>query len=248
MLLIELPATADRAGIEFRNGGEAHIARPADPSALDDAAWGPCLFYRSNAKGRLRGTLEHVHGCQRWFNALRDTASDNFLQRTRRAHRGRRRARCHSPFVVPDAVASSIARSPSASPSTVCAVEAFRGDTVASALLANGIRLVPAARSNITGRAGIFSHGSDEPNALVAVSRGQGRVRSQQPVTVIEATEGLNVTSQNRWPSLRHDLGGLNDRLSPLFAAGFYYKTFMWPPVLWRALYEPAIRALRRTG
>jgi sarcosine oxidase subunit delta len=79
MLLIDCPHCGPRPEIEFRNGGEAHIARPADPSALDDAAWAAFLFYRSNAKGVFAERWMHVHGCQRWFNALRDTASDNFL-------------------------------------------------------------------------------------------------------------------------------------------------------------------------
>jgi sarcosine oxidase subunit delta len=76
MLLIPCPYCGPRPETEFRNGGEAHIARPADPASLDDAQWAEFLFYRSNPKGRHAERWLHAHGCQRWFNALRDTAGD----------------------------------------------------------------------------------------------------------------------------------------------------------------------------
>lgn len=79
MLLITCPHCGPRAETEFRYGGEAHIARPADPAALDDAAWGDFLYTRSATKGVLAERWNHAHGCQRWFNALRDTVSDRFL-------------------------------------------------------------------------------------------------------------------------------------------------------------------------
>ena len=79
MLLITCPYCGPRAETEFRWGGEAHIARPADPVALSDEAWGDFLYTRSNSKGVLAERWLHAHGCGRWFNALRDTASDRFL-------------------------------------------------------------------------------------------------------------------------------------------------------------------------
>jgi sarcosine oxidase, subunit delta len=79
MLLVTCPWCGDRPEIEFRYGGEAHIARPADPSTLDDAQWSEFLFYRSNPKGRHAERWLHAHGCGRWFNAVRDTASDVFV-------------------------------------------------------------------------------------------------------------------------------------------------------------------------
>jgi len=79
MLLIDCPYCGPRPETEFRCGGEAHIARPADPSALDDAAWADFLYTRSSTKGILAERWNHAHGCQRWFNALRDTVSDRFL-------------------------------------------------------------------------------------------------------------------------------------------------------------------------
>lgn len=76
MLLITCPYCGSRPEIEFRGGGEAHIARPVDPSQLDDAQWAEFLFYRSNPRGMHAERWLHAHGCQRWFNALRDTVSD----------------------------------------------------------------------------------------------------------------------------------------------------------------------------
>jgi sarcosine oxidase subunit delta len=80
MLLVTCPYCGPRPEIEFRCGGEAHIARPADPSQLDDAAWAEFLFIRTNEKGVHAERWIHQHGCQRWFNALRETASDRILQ------------------------------------------------------------------------------------------------------------------------------------------------------------------------
>lgn len=79
MLLVTCPYCGPRAEIEFRCGGEAHIARPLQPDALDDDAWADYLFYRSNSKGVHAERWLHVHGCGRWFNALRDTVTDRFL-------------------------------------------------------------------------------------------------------------------------------------------------------------------------
>jgi len=79
MLQINCPYCGPRPELEFHCGGEAHIARPDDPSALDDQAWAQHLFYRENPKGIAAERWHHLHGCQRWFNALRDTVSDRFV-------------------------------------------------------------------------------------------------------------------------------------------------------------------------
>ncbi len=126
-------------------------------------------------------------------------------------------------------------------------IEAYAGDTVASALLANGVTL--AGRSFKYHRPrGVMTHGSDEPNALLSVDRGPGRVDPNNRATMVEVTDGLKVASQNHWPSLEHDIGAVNDWLSPVFVAGFYYKTFMWPRTFWDKLYEPVIRAAAGLG
>jgi sarcosine oxidase subunit alpha len=126
-------------------------------------------------------------------------------------------------------------------------IPAFRGDTLASALIADGRHLVGRSFKYHRPR-GILTHGSDEPCALVAVDRGPGRVDPNNRVSVIEATNGLKAASQNRWPSLAFDVGAINDLLSPLFVAGFYNKTFMWPKSFWTKVYEPIIRAAAGLG
>jgi sarcosine oxidase subunit alpha len=120
-------------------------------------------------------------------------------------------------------------------------LNALEGDSVASALLANGIHL--AGRSFKYHRArGILTAGPEEPNALFDISRDAGRATPNVRGTMQEVYDGLTVKSQNRWPSLAFDIGAVNNLFSPFFAAGFYYKTFMWPKAAWKAIYEPFIR------
>ncbi|RDL50042.1 Sarcosine oxidase subunit alpha [Ensifer sp. M14] len=124
---------------------------------------------------------------------------------------------------------------------------ALEGDTVASALLANGIHLVGRSFKYHRPR-GILSAGAEEPNALLDVSRDAARRQPNVRATVQEVFDGMKVESQNRWPSLAFDVGGFNDLLSPFFAAGFYYKTFMWPKAAWHKIYEPFIRRAAGLG
>lgn len=79
MLLITCPHCGPRSELEFRWGGEAHVPRPTDPSALGDEAWAAFLFVRDNPRGVYAERWNHAHGCQRWFNALRNTATDAFV-------------------------------------------------------------------------------------------------------------------------------------------------------------------------
>ncbi|NHB78073.1 sarcosine oxidase subunit alpha family protein [Rhodobacter calidifons] len=120
------------------------------------------------------------------------------------------------------------------------------GDTLASALLANGVRLMGRSFKYHRPR-GPISAGSEEPNALVELRTG-ARQEPNTRATVAELFDGLEAKSQNRWPSLRFDAMGINDRLSTFFAAGFYYKTFMWPKSFWEKLYEPIIRRAAGLG
>ncbi len=125
--------------------------------------------------------------------------------------------------------------------------EGFAGDTLASALLANGVHLVGRSFKYHRPR-GILSAGSEEPSALVTVVRDAARYTPNLRATQVELYDGLMVESQNRWPSLKHDVGRVNDLLSAFFPAGFYYKTFMWPRRAWKALYEPIIRRAAGLG
>jgi len=116
----------------------------------------------------------------------------------------------------------------------------YPGDTLASALLANGRRLVGRSFKYHRPR-GIFTAGSEEPNALVELGVG-ARQEPNTRATVTELFEGLIANSQNHRGSLDFDLMAVNDYLSPFLSAGFYYKTFMWPKAFWEKVYEPIIR------
>jgi sarcosine oxidase, subunit alpha len=123
----------------------------------------------------------------------------------------------------------------------------FAGDTLASALLANGVMLFGRSFKYHRPR-GLIAAGSEEPNALISVTRGPGRFTPNLRATGVEIYDGLHAVSQNRWPSLKHDVVAINDRLGMFFPAGFYNKTFMWPRSFWDKLYEPVIRKLAGLG
>ncbi|HTV51898.1 MAG TPA: sarcosine oxidase subunit alpha family protein [Steroidobacteraceae bacterium] len=127
------------------------------------------------------------------------------------------------------------------------AYEGHAGDTLASALLANGVHLVARSFKYHRPR-GILSAGAEEPNALVTVRRDAARLTPNVRATQLELYPGLEAYSQNRWPSLKLDTGALANLLSPFLPAGFYYKTFMWPRRAWHALYEPSIRRAAGLG
>ena len=116
------------------------------------------------------------------------------------------------------------------------------GDTLASALLANGVRLVGRSFKYHRPR-GAMTAGAEEPNALVLLEPGPFAEPNLR-TTEIELYDGLAAESVNRWPSLRFDLGAATGLASGLFVAGFYYKTFMWPPSWWNRIYAPAIRRM----
>ena len=120
------------------------------------------------------------------------------------------------------------------------------GDTLASALLANDVRLMGRGFKYHRPR-GVFTAGSEEPNALVELRSGN-RQEPNTRATVAELFEGLDARSQNHVGPLSFDLLAVNDLMSPFFAAGFYYKTFMWPKAFWEKLYEPMIRRAAGLG
>ena len=122
----------------------------------------------------------------------------------------------------------------------------FQGDTLASALIANGVRLVGRSFKYHRPR-GILTAGSEEPCALVELGHGARREPNTRATTA-ELCDGLVANSQNRWPSLAFDVMALNGLLAPVLSAGFYYKTFMWPAAFWEKLYEPVIRRAAGLG
>ncbi|SHH55804.1 sarcosine oxidase subunit alpha family protein [Marivita hallyeonensis] len=121
-----------------------------------------------------------------------------------------------------------------------------KGDTLASALLANGVRLMGRSFKYHRPR-GPMTAGSEEPNAIVELREG-ARKEPNTRATTAELYDGLRAASQNRWPSLAFDAMEINDLLSNFFAAGFYYKTFMWPAAFWEKVYEPIIRRAAGLG
>jgi sarcosine oxidase subunit alpha len=125
-------------------------------------------------------------------------------------------------------------------------LSALPGDTVASALLANGVRLVGRSFKYHRPR-GIVTAGPEEPCALIDVLGASGALPNRRATTV-GVTAGMRVRSQNRWPSLGLDLLAINGLFAPLFSAGFYYKTFMRPAWAWEQLFEPAIRRAAGLG
>ena len=120
------------------------------------------------------------------------------------------------------------------------------GDTLASALLANNVRLMGRSFKYHRPR-GVLTAGSEEPNAIVQL-RGGARQEPNTRATTAELYDGLMARSQNRWPSLAFDAMAINDRFSNFLTAGFYYKTFMWPAAFWEKIYEPIIRKAAGLG
>ena len=123
--------------------------------------------------------------------------------------------------------------------------DAFEGDTVASALIRNDIKLIGRSFKYHRPR-GIYTCGIEEPNALVQILNEHNEPNTR--ATVKRVYDGINISSQNRWPSLYFDIGSINNILSPIFSAGFYYKTFMGPKGFWKKIYEPLIRKTAGLG
>ncbi|MDB4116882.1 sarcosine oxidase subunit alpha family protein [Amylibacter sp.] len=122
----------------------------------------------------------------------------------------------------------------------------FEGDTLASALLANNQRLVGRSFKYHRPR-GIVASGPEEPNALVGLGAGS-KFEPNQRATTTELFAGLHSKSQNAWPSLEFDIGGINRIMSRVFPAGFYYKTFIFPRFAWKHIFEPFIRKAAGLG
>ena len=119
-------------------------------------------------------------------------------------------------------------------------MQGFEGDTLASALLANDIRLVGRSFKYHRPRC-VLSSGSEEPNAMVELRTGN-RKEPNSRTTTTELYDWLVAHAQNCLPSLNFDFLEVNDLFAPFLTAGFYYKTFMWPSIFWEKVYEPIIR------
>jgi len=222
MLLIPCPWCGPRDEAEFHYGGQAHVAYPADPSALTDEEWAKYLFFRANPKGPFAERWSHSAGCRRWFNAVRDTATNEVLAVYRA---GEERPETFEPRPLhparpafedeaPSGPIGGLGAEPPArldsQPNRLATggrvdrnhpltftfdgtqYQGFRGDTLASALLANGV--IQAATSIKLGRPrGIFSAGVEEPNAVVQIE--EPFPEPMLPAPTIELYDGLVATS-----------------------------------------------------
>ena len=126
------------------------------------------------------------------------------------------------------------------------AMRGFEGDTLASALMANG-QVICGRSFKYHRPRGVVARGSEEPNALVALGTGD-KFEPNARATLVPLHDGLAARSQNCWPSLSFDVGIVNAALSRVLPAGFYYKTFMWPRRFWESVYEPLIRQAAGLG
>ncbi|MFD8303635.1 sarcosine oxidase subunit delta family protein [Streptomyces sp. NPDC059690] len=217
MLLISCPWCGPRDESEFHYGGQAHVPYPHDPSALTDEEWARYLFFRANPKGPFAERWSHSTGCRRWFNAVRDTATNEVLAVYRTGE-----ARPESVSPRPDTSQSRPPRpafpafedkapsgpigGPGAEPPAHrrtrqrtltftfdgTEYQGVQGDTLASALLANGV--IAAATSIKLGRPrGIFSAGVEEPNAVVQIE--EPFPEPMLPATTVELYDGLVAAS-----------------------------------------------------
>ena len=124
--------------------------------------------------------------------------------------------------------------------------QGFAGDTLASALLANGVHMVARSFKYHRPR-GIFGAGAEDPAGLVQIGADKARTDPNMRATETEIYEGLEAFPQNCWPSLSRDAGAINDLFWRFLPAGFYYKTFMGPPGRWM-MFERHIRAAAGLG
>jgi len=122
----------------------------------------------------------------------------------------------------------------------------YKGDTLASALLANDQMLMGRSFKYHRPR-GVVGSGVEEPNALMNLGSG-ARLEPNQRATTTDLFEGLQATSQNHWPSLEFDIGALSNHAARLLPAGFYYKTFLYPRAFWKHVFEPVIRQAAGLG
>ncbi|MCX5419058.1 sarcosine oxidase subunit delta family protein [Streptomyces sp. NBC_00078] len=229
MLLIPCPWCGPRDEAEFHYGGQAHVPYPENPADLNDEEWARYLFFRANPKGPFAERWSHTAGCRRWFNAVRNTATNEILTVYRAGEERPAAPEAHSataqpspapptrPACADEAPAGPTGGSLGAGPPARIAsqphrlasggrvdrnepltfvfdgteYQGFRGDTLASALLANGV--IAAATSIKLGRPrGIFSAGVEEPNAVVQIE--EPFPEPMLPATTVELYDGLVAT------------------------------------------------------
>ncbi|WP_340384578.1 sarcosine oxidase subunit delta family protein [Streptomyces sp. SS7] len=223
MLLINCPWCGPRDEAEFHYGGQAHVPYPENPAELSDQEWARYLFFRDNPKGPFAERWSHSAGCRRWFNAVRDTSTNEILAVYRSGEERPERLEPrpvttqpsppHPTGPVSEDTFSGLIGDPGAEPPagfrhpTLGRIDrgtpltftfdgteyqGYRGDTLASALLANGV--IRAATSIKLGRPrGIFSAGVEEPNAVIQIEA--PFPEPMLPATAVELYDGLVASS-----------------------------------------------------
>ena len=238
MLLIPCPWCGPRPENEFRHGGEAHIARPADPAARRRRRMGRLPLRRGQPEGRARRALAARAWLRAVLQCVRDTVTDRILRQLQAA------ARATPPRMtrhdVPHPAGGRIDRARTdplqlRRPRATAASPATRWPRRCSPTACTW----SAARSSITGRAASCRRGAEEPNALVTVDRGAGpRSRRTCARPRSSCTRAWWRAARTAGRRLRFDLGALAGLARRCFPAGFYYKTFMWP----RGILAPSVR------
>ena len=252
MLRIPCPCCGVRDETEFAYGGDANVARPQD-NDKDQSAWLRYVFERPNICGMHREYWHHTLGCRQWLIMERDTQTHEItmceLARPmslpilspslppspsfpppRHSRAGgnpaitvARQRNTPAPNRLPTG-----GRINRAHPLTVTfdnkQLQAYKGDTLASAMLASNVKVVARSFKYHRPR-GVYSAGAEEPCALVHIgegARGEPNVRANA-----EAFDGMKASGQHAFPNVRFDIGAAAGLLSPFIAAGFYYKTFI---------------------
>eukprot|EP01035_Chromulina_nebulosa_P034926 gene34926-46916_t len=243
-VLITCPYCGPRDVIEFTYQGDGNRERP-DPASQNFEAWNAYVYDRLNPAGDHNEIWQHSGGCRAHLRVVRNTltheiSSVAFVRGDHGGGQGMspRRTTAGGQIDRLKTVRFTFDGAP---------FTGHAGDTLASALLAKGVTLFGRSFKYHRPR-GILSAGAEEPNALVEVVRDAARKQPNVRATVQELYDGLTAKSQNRWPSLAFDIGAVNNLFAPFFAAGFYYKTFMWPKAAWHKIYEPRIRAAAGLG
>ena len=229
--------------------------RPTRPRSSDERMGDVSLLCASNPKGAHAERWRHVHGCGRFFNAVRDTVSDRFVV-TYKAGEPRpdgadaiKAADVHEPYRAPRLAAASTARSRCASPSTAAATTGSPGRYAGLGAARQRraprrplVQVSPAARHP---RPPARKSRTRSSTSARDAARCTPNLRATQVELLSTACARSARTAGRRCASI---VGAVNDALSPLLPAGFYYKTFMWPAGAWTASYEPAIRAAAGLG
>ena len=239
---IPCPYCGARPEDEFHYRGDASVKRPK-PDAGEQAFY-DYVYTRSNPRGWHAEWGQHFAGCRQWMKVERNTLTHEVRAAVGPAETLPRRTGM-SGYRLPEG--GFIDRSRRlAFRFDGKVLEGHPGDTLACALIANGVTLVGRSFKYQRPR-GIMTAGPEEPNALVELGEG-GRAEPNAKATEIERFDGLVARRQNRWPLLGFDLMAMNALAGKMIAAGFYYKTLMWPAAFWEKLYEPMIRRAAGLG